>query len=161
MNLRRQYAVLTGVLTAEAFIFALISNVALHTPEAGAVSFLVATTIVFTYSVRHPTSFGVAAGLFNALLLSYFSQEQFLPAALLFLLITGSSPYVEQLAPGLARAAFTGAYAIATTILALLSRGSTTPRLMALLVYFVVAAVAGLAGSRYLVRRSPLEQNHG
>ena len=161
MNLKRQYAVLAGVLAMEAFVFALFCGVALHTPGAGAFSFLVAAATVFYYSVRHPTPFGVAAGLFNTLLLSYFSQSQELPTALLLLLVTGASPYIEQLAPGLARVAFTGAYAVTTLVLAFFTRGSAAPGLVALLWYFVAAAVTGLVGSRYLVRRSPLEQGHG
>jgi hypothetical protein len=161
MNLKRQYGILAGVLAIEAFVFALFCSVALHTPGAGAFGFLVATAIVFYYSVRHPTPFGVAAGLFNALLLSYFSQSQGLPTALLLLLVVGVSPYIEQLAPGLARVAFSGAYAVTAFVLALFTRGSAAPGLTALLWYVVVAAVTGLVGSRYLVRRSPLQQNHG
>ncbi|MCX6084711.1 MAG: hypothetical protein NT102_07095 [Caldiserica bacterium] len=161
MNLKRQYAVLAGVLAIEAFVFALFCGIALHTPGAGAVGFLVAAAIVFYYSVRHPTPFGVAAGLFNTLLLSYFSQSRELPTALLLLLVTGASPYIEQLAPGLARIAFTGAYAVTALVLAFFTRGSAAPGLAALLRYCVAAAVTGLVGSRYLVRRSPLEQSHG
>ena len=161
MNLKRQYAVLAGVLAVETFVFALFCGIALHTPGAGAFGFLVAAAIVFYYSVRHPTLFGVAAGLFNTLLLSYFSQSQALPTALLLLLVAGTSPYIEQLAPGLARIAFTGAYAVTALVLAFFTRGSAAPGLVALMWYFVVAAVIGLEGSRYLVKRSPLEQNHG
>jgi hypothetical protein len=116
---------------------------------------------VFYYSVRHPTPFGVAAGLFNTLLLSYFSQSRGLPTALLLLLVTGTSPYVEQLTPGLARIAFTGAYAVVALLLSLFTRGSAPPGLAALFWYLVVAVVTGLVGSRYLLRRSPLEQSHG
>jgi hypothetical protein len=161
MNLKRQYAILAGVLSMEAFVFALFCSVALHAPGAGAFGFLVAAAIVFYYSVRHPTPFGVAAGLFNTLLLSYFSQSRGLPTALLLLLVTGTSPYIEQLAPGLARIAFTGAYAVVAILLALFARGSAAPGLVALFWYFVAAAVTGLVGSRYLLRRSPLEQSHG
>jgi len=161
MNSKQQYAVLAGVLAMETFVFALLCSIALYTPTAGVFSFLVAAAVVFYYSVRHPTPFGVAAGLFNALLLSYFSQSQVLPTALLLLLVVGASPYIEQLAPSLARVAFTGAYAVTALILAFFTRGNTAPSLIALLWYFVAAAGTGLAGSRYLIRRSPLEQNHG
>jgi hypothetical protein len=161
MTIRRQYVVLTGVLAVEAFVFALLGSVALHAPGAGAFGFLVAAAIVFYYSVRHPTPFGVAVGLFNTLLLSYFSQSRGLPTALLLLVVTGASPYIEQLAPGLARAAFTGAYAATALLLALFARGSASPGLAALFWYLVAAAVTGLVGSRYLLRRSPLEQSHG
>jgi hypothetical protein len=161
MNLKRQYAILAGVLSAEAFVFALFGSVALRASGAGVFGFLVAAAIVFYYSVRHPTPFGVAAGLFNTLLLSYFSQSRGLPTALLLLLVTGTSPYVEQLTPGLARIAFTGAYAVVALLLSLFSRGSAPPGLAALFWYLVVAVVTGLVGSRYLLRRSPLEQSHG
>jgi hypothetical protein len=161
MNSKQQYAVLTGVLAMETFVFALFCSITLHTPGAGAFGFLVAAAIVFYYSVRHPAPFGVAAGLFNVLLLSYFSQSQALPTALLLLLVVGASPYIEQLAPSLARIAFTGAYAVTALVLAFLTRGNTAPSLVALLWYCGAAAVTGLVGSRYLVRRSPLEQNHG
>jgi len=161
MNLKRQYAILAGVLVVELFVFALLCSIALHIPDAGAFSFLVATAIVFYYSVRHPTSFGVIAGLFSTLLLSYFSQSQGLPTALLLLLIAGTSPYIEQLARGLARAVFTGAYTVTALALALFTRGSAAPSFVALLWYAIVAAITGLVGSRYLVRRSPLEQHHG
>lgn len=161
MNSKQQYAVLAGVLAIEAFVFALFCGIALHTPGVGVFGFLVAAAIVFYYSVRHPTRFGVAAGLFNVLLLSFFSQSQGLPTALLLLLVVGTSPYIEQLAPGLARVAFTGAYAVTALVLALFTRGSAAPGLTALLWYVVVAAVIGLMESRYLVRRSPLDQNHG
>jgi hypothetical protein len=161
MNLKRQYAILAGVLAMEAFVFALSCGVALHTPGAGGFGFLLAAAIVFYYSVRHPTPFGVAAGLFNTLLLSYFSQSQGLPTALLLLLVAGASPYIEQLAPSLARIAFTGAYAVTALVLAFFTRGNAAPGLVALLWYCVAAAITGLVGSRYLVRRSPLEQNHG
>jgi len=161
MNSKQQYAALTGVLVMETFVFALFCSITLHTPGAGAFGFLVAAAIVFYYSVRHPTPFGVAAGLFNVLLLSYFSQSQALPTALLLLLVVGASPYIEQLAPSLARIAFTGAYAVTALVLAFLTKGNTAPSLIALLWYCGAAAVTGLVGSRYLVRRSPLEQNHG
>lgn len=161
MTLNRQYAFLAGVLTTEAFVFALFSSVALHTPGAGALSFLVATAVVFYYSVRHPTSFGVAAGLVNTLLLSYFGQAQGLPTALILLLVTGASPYIEQLAPGLGRIAFTGAYVVTALLLTVFTRGNAAPGLAALLSYVVAATVTGLVESRYLVRRSPLEQSHG
>lgn len=161
MNSKQQYAALTGVLVMETFVFALFCSITLHTPGAGAFGFLVAAAIVFYYSVRHPTPFGVAAGLFNVLLLSYFSQSSALPTALLLLLVVGASPYIEQLAPSLARIAFTGAYAVTALVLAFLTRGNTAPSLIALLWYCGAAAVTGLVGSRYLVRRSPLEQNHG
>jgi hypothetical protein len=161
MSMKQQYAVLAGVLAMEAFVFALMGSVALHAPGAGAFGFLVAAAIVFYYSVRHPTPFGVAVGLFNTLLLSYFSQSRGLPTALLLLLVTGAAPYIEQLAPGLARIAFTGAYAATALLLALFTRGSTAPGLAALFWYLVTAGVIGLAGSRYLLRRSPLEQSHG
>jgi len=161
MNSKQQYAALTGVLVMETFVFALFCSITLHTPGAGAFGFLVAAAIVFYYSVRHPAPFGVAAGFFNVLLLSYFSQSQALPTALLLLLVVGASPYIEQLAPSLARIAFTGAYAVTALVLAFLTRGNTAPSLIALLWYCGAAAVTGLVGSRYLVRRSPLEQNHG
>jgi len=161
MNLKQQYAVLAGVLALEAFVFALFCGVVLHTPGAGAFGFLVAAAIVFYYSVRHPTLFGVAAGLFNTLLLSYFSQSQALPTALLLLLVTGVSPYIEELAPSLARITLTGAYAATALVLAVFTRGNAAPGLVALLWYCVAATVIGLLESRYLVRRSPLEQNHG
>jgi len=161
MNAKRQYGVLAGVLAVETFVFALFCGIALHTPGAGAFGFLVAAAIVFYYSVHHPASFGVAAGLFNALLLSYFSQSQVLPTVLLLLLVVGVSPYIEQLAPSLARIAFAGAYVATVLILAFFTRGGPAPGLVALLWFCVAAAIAGVVGSRYLVRRSPLEQNHG
>jgi hypothetical protein len=161
MNLNRQYAFLAGVLAMETFVFALLCGVALHIPGAGAFGFLLAAAVVFTYSVRHPTPFGVAAGLFNVLLLSYFSQALELPIALLLLLVTGTSPYIEQLAPGLARVTFAGAYVATVLVLALFTRGNTAPGLVPLLWYCATAAVTGLVGSRFLVRRSPLEQNRG
>src|SRR5450756_1042923 len=140
MSLKQQYAALAGVLAMEAFVFALFCGVTLHTPGAGAFGFLVAAAIVFYYSVRHPTPFGVAAGLFNTLLLSYFSQSQALPTALLLLLVAGTSPYIEQLAPGLARIAFTGAYAVTALVLAFFTRGNTAPSLIACLLYTSDAA---------------------
>jgi hypothetical protein len=161
MNLKRQYAILAGVLAVETFVFALLCGVALHIPEAGACGFLVAAAVVFAYSVRHPTPFGIAAGLFNVLLLSHFSQALGLPTALLLLLVTGISPYIEQLAPALARATFAGVYVATVLALALFTKGNAAPSLVPLLWYSATAAVTGLAGSRFLVRRSPLEQNHG
>lgn len=161
MNLKRQYAVLAGVLAVEAILFALFCSVALRAPGAGAFGFLMATAVVFYYSVRRPTPFGVAAGLFNTLLLAYFSQSQALPTVVLLLLVTGVSPYIEQLAPGLARIAFAGAYVVTALVLAFFTRGGPAPSLVALLWYCAAAAVAGVVGSRYLVRRLPLEQNHG
>ena len=161
MSAKQQYAVLAAVLLIETFVFALFCSIALRAPSAGAFGFLVAAAIVFYYSVRHPTPFGVAAGLFNTLLLSYFSQSLALPTALLMLLIVGASPFIEQLAPSLARIAFTGTYTATALLLAFFTRGNTAPSLMTLLWYCAAAALAGLVGSRYLVRRSPLEQNHG
>jgi hypothetical protein len=161
MTPNRQYAFLAGILILEAFVFALFCSIALRTPGVGALSLLVAAAVVFYYSVHHPTSFGVAAGLFNTLLLSYFSQSRGLPTALLLLVVVGVSPYIEQLAPGLARLVFTGAYAVTVLSLTMFAKGNATPSLIALLAYFSAAAVTGLVGSRYLVRRSPLEQTHG
>ena len=161
MTLNRQYAFLAGVLTLEAFVFALFSSVALHTPGAGALSFLLASAVVFYYSVRHPTSFGVVAGLFNTLLLSYFGQAQGLPTALILLLVTGASPYIEQLAPGLGRVAFTGTYVVTALLLTVFTRGNTALSLVAFLWYFVAATVTGFVESPHLVRRSPLGLNHG
>ncbi|MHB8107179.1 MAG: hypothetical protein ACYDH4_07100 [Candidatus Cryosericum sp.] len=161
MTAKQEYAVLAGVLVVETFLFAMFCGIALRAPGTGACGFLVAAAIVFYYSARHPTPFGVAAGLFNTLLLSYFSQSQALPTALLLLLIVGASPYIEQLAPGLARIVFTGAYTATALLLAFFTRGDAAPTFMTLLWYCAAAAVAGLVGSRYLVRRSPLEQNHG
>jgi hypothetical protein len=161
MTLNRQYAFLAGVLILETFVFALFSSVALRTPGAGALSFLLAAAVVFYYSVRHPTSFGVAAGLINTLLLSYFGQAQGLPTALILLLVTGASPYIEQLAPGSGRIAFTGAYAVTALLLTVFTRGNRAPSFLGLTWYLVAATVTGLAESRYLVRRSPLEQSHG
>ncbi|MCX6085758.1 MAG: hypothetical protein NTX94_04900 [Caldiserica bacterium] len=161
MNLKRQYALLAGVLAMEALVFALLCGVALHIPEAGASGFLVAAAVVFAYSVRHPTPFGIAAGLFNVLLLSHFSQALGLPTALLFLLVTGISPYIEQLAPALARVTFAGAYVAAVLALALFTNGNGAPSLIRVLWYGAAAAVAGLIGSRFLLRRSPLERNNG
>jgi len=161
MSLKQQYAALAGVLAVETFVFALFCSIALHTPGLGAFGFLVVAAIVFYYSVRHPTAFGVAAGLFNALLLSYFSQSQALPTVLLLLLVVGVSPYIEQLAPGLAHVAFAGAYAATAVLLAFFTRGNTAPSLTGLAWYCAAAAVTGLVGSWYLVRRSPLEQSHG
>ena len=161
MSAKQQYAVLAAVLLIETFVFALFCSIALRAPSAGAFGFLVAAGIVFYYSARHPTPFGVAAGLFNTLLLSYFSQSLALPTALLMLLIVGASPFIEQLAPSLARIAFTGTYTATALLLAFFTRGNTAPSLMTLLWYCAAAALAGLVGSRYLVRRSPLEQNHG
>ena len=161
MSAKQQYAVLAAVLLIEIFVFALFCGIALRAPGTGAFGFLVAAAIVFYYSVRHPTPFGVAAGLFNTLLLSYFSQSLALPTALLMLLIVGASPFIEQLAPSLARIAFTGTYTATALLLAFFTRGNTAPSLMTLLWYCAAAALAGLVGSRYLVRRSPLEQNHG
>ncbi|MFZ2413258.1 MAG: hypothetical protein WAW16_03490 [Candidatus Cryosericum sp.] len=145
----------------ETFIFALFCSIALRTPGVGALSLLVAAAVVFYYSVHHHTFFGVAAGLFNTLLLSYFSQLRGLPTALLLLVVVGVSPYIEQLSPGLARLVFTGAYAVTVLALTVFARGNATPGPIALLSCFAAAAVTGLVGSRYLVRRSPLEQTHG
>jgi hypothetical protein len=161
MTPTRQYAFLAGTLILEAFAFALLCVMALHVPGIGALSLLVAAAVVFYYSVHHSTSFGVAAVLFNTLLLSYFSQSRELPTALLLLVVVGVSPYIEQLAPGLARLAYMGSYAVTVLALAVFARGNDTPSLIALLSCFAVAAVTGLVGSRYLVRRSPLEQTHG
>ncbi|MCX6064000.1 MAG: hypothetical protein NTV26_07480 [Caldiserica bacterium] len=161
MNLKRQYAVLAGVLAMETLVFALLCGVALHIPEAGASGFLVAAAVVLAYSVRHPTPFGIAAGLFNVLLLSHFSQALELPTALLLLLVTGISPYIEQLAPALARATFAGAYVATVLVLALFSKGNGAPNVIPLLWYCAAAGVIGLIGSRFLVRPSPLEHSHG
>lgn len=161
MTLKQQYSVLAGVLAMETFVFALSSAIALHNPGVGAFGLLVAAAIVFYYSARHPTSFGIAAGLFNTLLLSYFSQSQGLPTALLLLLVTGVSPYIEQLAPGLAHIAFTGAYAVTALALGFFARGGAATGLPALSWYCVAATVTGLVGSRYLLRRLPLGQNRG
>jgi len=161
MNLKRQYALLAGVLAMETLVFALLCAVALHIPEAGASGFLVAGAVVFAYSVRHPTPFGIAAGLFNVLLLSHFSQSLGLPTALVFLLVTGVSPYIEQLAPVLARVTFAGAYVAAVLVLAFFTKGNGAPSLIPVLWYCAAAAVTGLIGSRFLLRRSPLERTDG
>ncbi len=161
MTVKQEYAVLAGTLLVETSVVALLCGIALYASGAGALSFLVAAGIVFYYSARHPAPFGIAAGLFNTLLLAYFSQSQPLPTVLLLLLVTGVSPYIDQLAPALARITFAGAYAFTALLLGFFTRGNSTPDITALLLFATIAIAAGLGGSRYLIRRSPLEQHHG
>jgi hypothetical protein len=161
MNLKQQYAGLAGVLIGEAFAFVLLASIALYLPAAGAAGFLAATVVVYYYSARHPTPFGVIAGLFNTLLLIYFGQCRGLPTALLFLLVSGASPYIEQLSPGLARVVFTAAYTITVLLLALLANGNVLPGVGIMLGYILLAIVTGFAAARYFIRPSSLEPIHG
>lgn len=161
MNIKQRYVVLAAMLAGEVLVFALLSGVALWQPAAGGLALLVAAAVVFYYSARHPTPFGVIASVFNTVLLSYFSQSRGLPTVLLFLLICGVSPYVEQLSPSLARAVFTAAYALAAVVLAALVSGSVAPSAPLAVCYTVLAALSGFAGARFLVRPSPLEPGNG
>jgi hypothetical protein len=161
MNLKQQYAALAAILMGETVVFVLLSSVALWQPAAGGLGFLVAAAVVYYYSARHPTPFGIIASLFNTVVLSYFSQCRGLPTALLFLLVCGASPYIEQLSRGLARTVFAAAYAVTTLILAALVSGSMAPTARIVLCYALIAVLCGLAGARYLVRPSPLEPNNG
>lgn len=158
MNIKQEYLALGVTLLVETCIIDLLCGAALQVPGMGTLSFLVAGAIVFYYSARHPAPFGIAAGLFNALLLAYFSQSQALPTALLLLLVTGVSPFIEQLAPKVARITFAGAYAVVVLLLGVLTRGDAIPDAGTLVIFVAAAMAAGLAGSRYLIRRSPLEQ---
>lgn len=161
MNIKQRYVVLAAVLVGEVLLFALLTGVALSQPAAGAFGLLVAAAVVFYYSARHPTPFGVIASIFNTILLSYFSQSRGLPTVLLFLLICGVSPHVEQLSPSLARAVFAAAYTVTAVALGALVSGSTVPGVPAALCYVVCAAVGGFAGARFLLRPSPLEPANG
>jgi len=161
VNVKRQYAVLAAVLTGEVLVFVLLSGIALWQPAAGGLAFLVAGAVVFYYSARHATPFGVIASVFNTVLLSYFSQSRGLPTVLLFLLMCGASPYVEQLSPGLARGVFTAAYAVVTVALAALVRGNVVPSAPIALCYTVLAVLTGFIGARYLLRPSRLDTGNG
>lgn len=161
MNIKQRYAVLAAVLAGEVLVFVLLSGVALWQPAAGGLGLLVAAAVVFYYSARHPTPFGVIASVFNTVLLSYFSQSRGLPTALLFLLICGTSPYVEQLSPSLARSVFTAAYAMTAITLAAFVSGSVVPGARIALCYTVFAVLVGFVGARYLLRPSPLEPGNG
>jgi hypothetical protein len=153
--------VLAGVLAGETLVFVLLSSVALWLPAAGGLGFLVAAAVVYYYSARHPAPFGIIAGLFNTLVLTYFSQCRGLPTALLFLFISGVSPYIEELSRGLARVVFTAAYAVTAVALAVLVSGSATPTVSVVLCYILLAILTGFAGARHLVRPSPLEPGNG
>lgn len=161
MTTTQEYGVLAGVLLLETCIIALLCGIALHAPGAGFVPFLVAAGVVFYYSARHPAPFGILAGLFTTLLLAYFSQSRALPTALLLLTVTGVAPSIEQLAPVVARMTFAGAFAFTALLLSLLTRGSGSPGFTAFVLFTLIAALAGLVESRYLIRRSPLEARHG
>ena len=161
MNMKQRYVVLAAVLAAESLVFALLTGVTLSQPAAGALGLLVAAAVVFYYSARHPTPFGVVASIFNAVLLSYFSQSRGLPTVLLFLLVCGISPHVEQLSPSLARAVFAAAYTVTAITLGALVSGSIAPTVPAALCYLACAAVGGFAGARFLLRPSPLEPTNG
>ncbi len=161
MNPKQQYAVLAGVLAGETLVFILLSGIALWLPGAGSLGFLMAAAIVYYYSARHPAPFGIITALFNTVALSYFSQSRGLPTALLFLLVSGVSPSIEQLSHGLARAVFTAAYTVTSLVLAVLVSGSTVPTPDAALGYILLAILTGFAGARYLVRPSPLEPGNG
>lgn len=161
MTTRQQYAMLAGVLAGEAFVLVLTSAVAVRLPVAGGISFLVGAAVVFYYGSQRPLLQGVVSSLFNALLLSYFSQSHCLPVALLFLLICGVSPYVKQLSAHLSRFVFTTSYV--ATVLALVAfsgegayAGSET-----LLIYALVATVAGFTITWHLIRHPSLEQVNG
>jgi len=124
MTVKQQYAVLGGTLLVETVVAVLLCGIAMYAPGTGALSFLLGAGIVFYYSARHPAPFGIAAGLFNTLLLAYFSQSRALPTALLLLLVTGVSPYIEQLAPVLARITFAGLIRALSCCLASLQGGT-------------------------------------
>lgn len=161
MTIKQEYMVLGLTLLIETCVTTVLSGAALRVPGMGALSFIVAASIVFYYSARHPAASGIAAGLFNTLLLAYFSQSQVLPTALLLLLVTGASPYIEQLAPMLARMTFAGAYVVTVLLLVFLAKGDVIPNAATLAVFVTAAVAAGLYGSRYLIRRSPLDQPRG
>jgi hypothetical protein len=161
MNLKQRYAVLAGVLAGETLVFVLISSIALWLPAAGGLGFLVAAAVVYYYSARHPTPFGIIAGLFNTLVLSYFSQCRSLPTAFLFLFISGASPYIEELSRSIALAVFTAAYAVTVVALAVLVSGSITITAGVALCYSLLAILAGFVGARHLVRPSPLAPGNG
>ncbi|MCE5192970.1 MAG: hypothetical protein ABFD13_02830 [Candidatus Cryosericum sp.] len=161
MTVKQQYAVLAGTLLVETVVAVLLCGIAMYAPGTGALSFLAGASIVFYYSARHPAPFGIAAGLFNTLLLAYFSQSRALPTALLLLLVTGVSPYIEQLAPVLARITFAGAYTCTVLLLSSLARGNSIPGISDLALFATIAIAVGFGESRYLIRRSPLEQYHG
>ncbi len=152
---------LAGVLAGEAFVLVLISAVAVRLPVAGGASFLIGAAVVFYYGSQRSLLQGIASSLFNALALSYFSQSRCLPVALLFLLICGVSPYVKQLSAHLSRFVFTTSYV--ATVLALVAfsgegayAGSET-----LLIYALVATVAGFTITWHLIRHPSLEQVNG
>ena len=161
MTARQEYSLLGGLLVGEAVLLALLSHVTLRVPGSGGAAFLLAAAIVFFYSVRHQVSLGMTAGLASALCLAYFSQSRFLPTALLFLLVSGACPYIEQLAPGLGRSVFTAAYCLATAVLPLMTQGRPALQPAGVAMYMVASVVVGVSEARYLVRRSPLEEQHG
>jgi len=161
MTIRQEYSLLGGLLAGEAVLLALLSHVTLRVPASGGAAFLLAAAIVFFYSVRHTVSLGILAGLVSALFLAYFSQSRFLPTALLFLLITGACPYIEQLAAGLGRVVFSAAYCLAAALLPLMTQGRPAFQPFGVVMYVAGAIVVGIFEARYLVRRSPLEEQHG
>ncbi len=160
MNVRRQYIGLAVVLVLETLFFAVLCNVSLSLPLAGSIGCFVSAAVVFFYSVRHSTPFAVITDLYNALLLGYFVQTLELPAVLVFFIVSGASPYIEQLSPGLARFIFAAVYAATVICLSLLSRGTHVPGLGGLLCYVLSAAVIGLIGSRFIIRPSMLKAEH-
>lgn len=161
MTVRQEYSLLGGLLVGEAVLLALLSHVTLRVPGSGGAAFLLAAAIAFFYSVRHTVSLGMTAGLASALFLAYFSQSRFLPTALLFLVVAGSGPYIEQLAPGLGRIVFSAAYCLATAVLPLMTQGRPSLQPAGLAMYMVTSLIIGISEARYLVRRSPLEESHG
>jgi hypothetical protein len=161
MTIRQEYSLLGGLLAGEAVLLALLSHVTLRAPASGGAAFLLATAIVFFYSVRHTVSLGITGGLVSALFLAYFSQSRLLPTALLFLLVTGACPSIEQLAPRLGRIVFSAAYCLVTALLPLMTQGRPALQPFGVTMYVAASIAVGISEARYLVRRSPLEEQHG
>ncbi len=158
MNARRQYIVLAVVLLLETFFLSILCSTALNLPVLGSIGYLLAVGVVFFYSVRHGPSFAIIADLYNVLLLGYFAQTTELAMLLIFFIISGASPSVEQLAPSLARLAFAAMYAATVLCAGLLSRGNVLPGLGSFICYSACALAIGFLGSRFLIRPSVLEE---